>query len=76
MRSMLAMVAYMSPRRSETFLPGWPASYWQSLVGSYSLMKPYMAAWLAPVPDSLPSDQEKMETWFLKVCTMRTARSR
>ena len=56
--TMLSTVAYMLPRMSEMFLPGSPASYWQRRVGSYSLRKPYMAAWLAPEPLSLPRDQE------------------
>ena len=42
-----------------------PASYWQMRVGSYSFMKPYIAAWFAPQPLSLPSDQEYMQAWFL-----------
>ena len=48
----------MLPRTSEMFFPGFPASYWHRRVGSYSLMKPYIAAWFAPVPLSLPSDHE------------------
>ncbi|MNC62615.1 hypothetical protein D3C75_1126560 [compost metagenome] len=52
-----------------------PPSYCTGRVGSVVFTQRYRASWLAPCPDSFPSDQMMIDGWLRSRCTMRVTRS-